>query len=280
MNNIFEVSNISKKYKAFSIDDLSFEIPEGYITGFIGPNGSGKTTTIKMLLSLIKADSGEIFYGGKNIKNYPYIQNIGMITDESFLSKDWTIAMTEKAMAVAYDRWDGERFFGYTDHFNIDRKLHVRDLSRGMKIKLMLSIALSHNAETLILDEPTSGLDPGMRDELADILKDFVNDENHTVLFSTHITQDLESIADYIIFIMNGKLVTSDTKDEFMDKYRLLKGAAEDLDKLDSEYIIGSKSSSVGFEALILNDNLKNISGNFEIEIPSIDKIMIYHGRR
>lgn len=280
MNNIFEVSNISKKYESFSIEDLSFEIPKGYITGFIGANGAGKTTTLKILLSLIKADAGEIFYDGKNIKNYFYNQKIGIITDESFLSKDWTVAMAEKAMSVAYDRWDGERFFGYIERFNIERKLHIKDLSRGMKIKLMLSIALSHNAETLILDEPTSGLDPNMRDELADILKDFVNDENHTVIFSTHITQDLEAIADYIIFIMDGNLITSSAKDEFIDKYRLVKGAAEDLAKLDSKYIIGSKSSSMGFEALILRDYGSPLSEEFEIEIPSIDKIMIYHGKR
>lgn len=279
MNNILQVSNISKRYESFSIESLSFEIPKGYITGFIGANGAGKTTIIKAVLSLIKVDSGEIFYDGKSVEDISYIQNIGVIMDEPFLSKDWNIVMTEKAMSAAYDRWESEKFFHYIDDFNIDRRLCVKELSRGMKIKLMLSIALSHNAETLILDEPTSGLDPGMRDELTDILKDFVRDEDHTVLFSTHITQDLEAIADYIIFVMDGKLVTSSAKDEFMDKYRLIKGATEDFNDIKSEYIIGSKSSSVGFEALILSDDLKNISGNFEIEIPSIDKIMIYHGR-
>ena len=279
MNNILQVSNISKRYESFSIESLSFEIPKGYITGFIGANGAGKTTIIKAVLSLIKVDSGEIFYDGKSIEDISYIQNIGVIMDEPFLSKDWNIVMAEKAMSAAYDRWESENFFHYIDDFNIDRRLCVKELSRGMKIKLMLSIALSHNAETLILDEPTSGLDPGMRDELTDILKDFVRDEDHTVLSSTHITQDLEAIADYIIFVMDGKLVTSSAKDEFMDKYRLIKGATEDFSDIKSEYIIGSKSSSVGFEALILSDDLKNISGNFEIEIPSIDKIMIYHGR-
>lgn len=277
MNKV-ELKNLYKKFDTFTLDGLSFSVPKGFITGFIGRNGTGKTTTIKSILSLINYDKGEILFDGEKIKNREYLQDVGVVMDEPFLSLDWNMNYVNEAMKVGYDRWDSEIFYNYLSRFEINKKLKVRELSRGMKIKLMLAIALSHEAKVLILDEPTSGLDPSMRDELTDILKEFVEDEENTILFSTHITQDLEAIADYIVFIDDGKLINFCSKDDFLNKYIILKGALEDLNKIDDKYIIGRKVSAFGFEILIDRVELSNIEIETIEEIPTIDKILILYG--
>lgn len=278
MVNKVELKNIYKKFDTFTLDGLSFSVPKGFITGFIGRNGAGKTTTIKSILSLINHHSGEILFDGEKIKNREYLQDVGVVMDKPFLALDWTMDFVNKAMKIGYDRWDSESFYNYLSRFKINKKLKVRELSRGMKIKLMLAIALSHQAKVLILDEPTSGLDPSMRDELTDILKEFVEDEENTILFSTHITQDLEVIADYIVFIEDGNLIDFCTKDDFLIKYIILKGSLEDLNKIDDKYIIGKKVNSFGFEILINRVELCNIQIETIQEIPTIDKILILHG--
>lgn len=283
MENKINLKDISKHYETFSLKEVSFSVPKGYVVGFIGKNGSGKTTTIKAILSMIALDGGEIFYDDEKIENRDYLQDIGVIMDDSFLAKDWTMDLVNKAMSIGYDKWESDKFFAYLKDFSIDRKLKVSELSKGMKIKLMLAIALSHKAKLLILDEPTSGLDPNMRDEFTDIIKGFVEDEDHTVLFSTHITQDLEAIADYIVFIDDGRLVDFLTKDDFLEKYLILKGDLEDLKIIDEKIIVGRKNSSLSFEILIERKNYKEIQGlGIEIyeEDPTIDRIMILYGRK
>lgn len=283
MENKINLKDISKHYETFSLKEISFSVPKGYVVGFIGKNGSGKTTTIKAILSMIALDGGEIFYDDKKIENRDYLQDIGVIMDDSFLAKDWTMDLVNKAMSIGYDKWESDKFFAYLKDFSIDRNLKVSELSKGMKIKLMLAIALSHQAKLLILDEPTSGLDPNMRDEFTDIIKGFVEDEDHTVLFSTHITQDLEAIADYIVFIDDGRLVDFLPKDDFLEKYLILKGDLEDLKKIDEKLIVGRKNSSLSFEILIERKNYKEIQGlGIEIyeEVPTIDRIMILYGRK
>ncbi len=252
MVNKIQLKNISKEYNTFKLNGVSFDIPKGYITGFIGKNGAGKTTSIKSILSLINLDKGEIVYDNESIENKKYLQDIGIIMDDSFLSKDWDMNIVNSIMKIGYENWNDKLFFKYLNRFNIDKKLKVKALSRGMKIKLMLSIALSHDAKTLILDEPTSGLDPSMRDEFTDIMKEFVDSEDNTVLFSTHITQDLEAIADYIVFIDGGRLVDFDTKDDFIDKYIVVKGYNEQLEYIPNEIIYGKKTNAMGFEVLTL----------------------------
>ncbi len=280
MANRIALNGVSKKYESFELSNISFDIPKGYITGFIGKNGAGKTTSIKSILSLINVDNGKIFYDDNTIDDKKYLQDIGIIMDEPFLAKDWTMNIVNSTMHIGYENWDSEAFFNYLNRFGIDKNLKVKSLSRGMKIKLMLAIALSHGAKTFILDEPTSGLDPSMRDEFTDIMKEFIEDENNTVLFSTHITQDLEAIADYIIFIDNGKLVTFDTKDNFVDKYIVLKGYEEQLKDIPSDIICGRKLNSMGFECLVLKDKLSLIKTELIQEKPTIDKIIILYGRR
>lgn len=195
------------------------------------------------------------------------------------MGKDWTLDLVNDAMAVGYENWNSKSYYAYLDKFNLEREKKVEELSRGMKIKLMLAVALSHDAKILILDEPTSGLDPAMRDELVDMILDFMENPEHTVLFSTHITQDLDRIADYIVFIDEGKIVFEGLKDEFYDKFLLIKGGLDDYGKIQNLKILGQKMSKVNFEALILKDDyIENES--LVAEAPTIDDIMIYYGRK
>ena len=269
--------NLAKTYEKFKLGPNDFAIKKGFVTGFIGKNGMGKTTTIKALLSLINYE-GEIFLDGKKINDLTYLQDVGFVMDDSFLGKDWTLDLVDAAMSVGYENWDSKSFYSYLDKFKLDREKKVEELSRGMKIKLMLAIALSHDAKILILDEPTSGLDPAMRDELVDMILDFMENPDHTVLFSTHITQDLDRIADYIVFIDEGKIVFEGSKDEFYDKFLLIKGGLDDFEKIKNMKILGQKMSKVNFEALVLKEDYKE-DENLVAEVPSIDQIMIYYGR-
>ena len=279
MTNKIEVRNLKKTYDNFVLGENSFDIKKGFITGFIGKNGMGKTTTIKSLLSLINYD-GEIFVDGQDAKNLNYLQDVGIIMDDSFLSKDWKISMVNEAMKCGYENWQEDKFFDYIKKFGIEKDKKVRELSRGMKIKLMFSIALSHKANLLILDEPTSGLDPSMRDELTDILKEFVEDENNTVLFSTHITEDLDRIADYIIFIDQGKIVEECPKEEFLEKYFVLKGGEEDRELLKDFDLLGIKASDTSFESLVKNIDREKIPDELILEKPDINKILVLYGRK
>ncbi|WP_308652576.1 ABC transporter ATP-binding protein [uncultured Anaerococcus sp.] len=269
--------NLAKYYEKFKLGPNDFAIKKGFVTGFIGKNGMGKTTTIKALLSLINYD-GEIFLDGKKINNLTYLQDVGLVMDDSFLGKDWTLDLVNEAMAIGYDRWDSKVYYEYLNKFELEREKKVSDLSRGMKIKLMLAVALSHDAKILILDEPTSGLDPAMRDQLVDMILDFMEDPDHTVLFSTHITQDLDRIADYIVFIDQGKIVFEGIKDELYDKFLLIKGGLEDFENIKKLKIYGQKKSQYNFEALILREDYKE-DENLLAEVPTIDQIMIYYGR-
>lgn len=269
--------NLSKTYEKFKLGPNDFAIKKGFVTGFIGKNGMGKTTTIKALLSLINYD-GEIFLDGKKINDLTYLQDVGLVMDDSFLGKDWTLDLVNEAMAIGYDRWDSKVYYEYLNKFELEIEKKVSDLSRGMKIKLMLAVALSHDAKILILDEPTSGLDPAMRDELVDIILDFMEDPGHTVLFSTHITQDLDRIADYIVFIDQGKIVFEGSKDELYDKFLLIKGGVDDYEKIKNLKIYGQKKSQYNFEALVLREDYKE-DETLLAEVPTIDQIMIYYGR-
>lgn len=269
---------LSKNYEKFKLGPNDFAIKKGFVTGFIGKNGMGKTTTIKALLSLINYD-GEIFLDDKKIEDLSYLQDVGLVMDDSFLGKDWTLDLVNDAMAVGYENWDSKSYYAYLDKFNLEREKKVEELSRGMKIKLMLAVALSHDAKILILDEPTSGLDPAMRDELVDIVLDFMENEDNTVLFSTHITQDLDRIADYIVFIDEGKIVFEGSKDEFYDKFLLIKGGLDDYGKIENLKIFGQKMSKVNFEALVLREDY-NEDESLIAEVPTIDDIMIYYGRK
>ena len=277
MNKI-EIKNLKKDYQNFALKDVNFSIPEGYVTGFIGRNGMGKTTTIKSILSLIQYQGDILSIHGDEETKLDN-QKIGVIMDDSFLAKDWNMELVNQAMKVGYDKWEENTYWNFLEKFNIDKKLKVKELSRGMKIKLMLSIALSHNAELLILDEPTSGLDPSMREEFVEVISDYMQDDNHTVLFSTHITQDLETIADYIVFIDNGEIVLALEKEEFINYFMILKCGLENQNMLNTTAILGQKKTKYNIEYLVKRDAIDEIPNEYVEDEITIDKIMILYGR-
>lgn len=278
MNNVLEINNITKDYKKFKIDNISFNLPKGYIIGFIGANGAGKTTTIKLILNMIKRDSGEIkVFGLDNIREEERIkEQIGVVFDECYYLEDWTLNDVEKAVSIFYKNWNSSIYEKYLKEFNLARDKKVKDLSRGMRMKLMIAVAFSHEAKLLILDEPTSGLDPVARDEFLDILRDYIEDEEKSVIFSSHITSDIEKIADYITYINNGKIIFTGEKDEFLEKYCIIKGGKEDITESQKKEIIGLRMHSTGFEGLIELKKAVGFSSKVIIEKASFDEIMIY----
>lgn len=278
MTNKIVMENVKKEYKNFQLGEISISIPKGYITGFIGRNGQGKTTMIRSILSFINFE-GNILIDGKDNLDLDFLQKTGIVMDEQFLAKDWTISLVNQAMEVGYEEWNSKQFFNFIKSFDIPLKSKVRELSRGMKIKLMLSIALSHNADLLILDEPTSGLDPSTRDEFVDIIQKYMENEENTVLFSTHITQDLEAIADYIIFIDDGKLIQFAPMEEFINSYKIIKGSLDDLERISKNNLLGYKKSSIGFEALISKTLEDRIPSYITTESANIEKIMVLYRR-
>lgn len=278
MNKV-EIKNLNKKYPNFSLENVSFSIPKGYVTGFIGKNGMGKTTTIKSIISLNRYD-GNVRFGSDYLNENFDNQKIGVIMADSFLAKDWNMGLVNKAMKVGYDNWNEEAFRSYIAKFNINEKMKVKELSGGMKIKLMLAIALSHRAELLILDEPTSGLDPSMREEFREIISEYMEDEDHTVLFSTHITQDLESISDYIVFIDEGKIILSLEKDEFLKYFKILKCDLDNQNIIDESAVLGKKINKHSIELLVRADYIKEVPNKLVEDQVSIDRIMVLYGRK
>ncbi len=278
MSNILEVHSLNKSFETFSLKDVSLNIPSGYIMGFIGPNGAGKTTTIKSILNMVNYLSGDIKIFGKDNKDNSAKINadIGVVMDSPFYVDDWTIADVEAAVAPFYTRWNKEQYTKLLKNFGIEKKKKVKELSRGMKVKLMLAVALSHEAKLLILDEPTSGLDPVARDELCELLGDFVADENHSILFSTHITADLEKIADYITFILDGSIVFSGLKEELLEKYVSVKGGLQDINAEQKKLIIGLREHSTGFEGMTELSNVKQLPKSLLIESITLEEIIIF----
>ena len=277
MDNFLEVNNLSKSFENFRLQDISFSLPKGYIMGLIGPNGSGKTTTIKLILNMLKRDSGEVkVMGLDNISDEKAVKaNLGVVFDSNYLCEDWTVAQAEDAVSVFYKNWNKDRFSELLGRFHIAPTKKVKELSKGMQMKLMVACAFSYDAKLLILDEPTSGLDPVSRDELLKILSEYIEDGEHSVLFSTHITGDLERTADYITYINYGELFFSGSKDEFVDMFRIVKGGRAELTLDLSEKLIGIRNFSTGFEALVRSEDLKSFS-HLDIEPATIDDIVVF----
>ena len=274
------LKEIRKEYSAFTLNGISFPVKEGFITGFIGPNGSGKTTTIRAILNLNHLNGGEVLYRGVRPEDNDYLQDVGIVLDESYFPKDWSVKDVNNVLSVGYKNWKGAEFFKRVAAYGIDKKLNVKSLSRGMTTKLMLAAALSHGAKTLVLDEPTSGLDPRSRDEFRDTIQRYMaEDDENTVLFSTHITEDLEAIADYIAFIMEGELAFYGTKDDFLEAYRIVKCSEAKLKDVDAKKILGKKKTSTHVEVLVAAEAAKAFGENTVVEKPSIDRIMTFYHR-
>jgi ABC-2 type transport system ATP-binding protein len=280
---MLEIKNLSKDFKRFKLNNISFKLEPGYIMGFIGPNGAGKSTTIKLIMNLLKKDSGEIkVFGKDHIQFEKEIKNrIGFVYDEFYFYEDLTIKQMKNIIGPFYKEWDDKLFNKYIEDFKLDPSQKIKKLSKGMKMKFSLAVALSHNADLIIMDEPTSGLDPVFRREILDILYNVIQDEKKSIFFSTHITTDLEKIADYITFINNGRIVFSKPKDEILESYGIIKGGNNLLDKDIRKEFIGLRETKVGFEGLVDNpQRLKRLfGGEVIIERPTLEDIMVYSVR-
>ena len=281
MNDYLEVRNLSKSFEGFQLRDITFTLPKGYIMGLIGPNGSGKTTTVKLILNMLKRTSGEVkILGFDNISNEQEAKgNLGVVFDSNYFCDEWKISQVEKSVSAFYENWDRQKCSGILDKFHIRPSQKVKELSKGMQMKLMLACAFSYDAKLLILDEPTSGLDPVSRDELLHILSEYIEDGEHSVLFSTHITGDLERAADYITYISYGELFFSGSKDEFIDMFRIVKGGREELSADLSKKMLGIRNFSTGFEALVKTEDLKQFA-HLNVEPAAIDDIVVFTSKR
>ncbi|AUD62713.1 ABC transporter ATP-binding protein [Tenericutes bacterium MO-XQ] len=274
--NTIEVKNLTKIYKTFTLDHVSFTIPKGYIMGFIGENGAGKTTTIKSMLNIIKRNDGNIQIFDKDIDTHELEikSKIGYVSGNMFYPKK-TIKDITKVYKRFYDQWDEPLYQSYLAQFKLDENMRVDELSKGMQLKYAIALALSHHAELLILDEPTSGLDPVARDQLLELFQTIMEKEETTIFFSTHITSDLEKCADYVTFIKEGQIIESSSKDDLIDSYRYVSGTEKELDKM-KDRLISYKVNAFGFNGLMKSNDVKS-SDTAKIGQPTLDDIMIFY---
>ncbi|TSB47902.1 ABC transporter ATP-binding protein [Alkalicoccobacillus porphyridii] len=280
MEDVVTLQHVNKAYKDFALKDISFSVKKGYITGFIGPNGAGKTTTIKLMLNLLEADSGSINVFGHNYLGHvnDIKQRIGFIYADHHLYGHLTIEKMKRVLAPFYKNWDDQVFAEYVERLQLPWTKKIGHLSKGMGTKLSIAIALSHHADLIILDEPTSGLDPISRREILELLTEVIQDEEKTVFFSTHITTDLEQIADYITFIDQGSIVFSESKESITERYYLVRGANELLDKDIRSLFVQVRQTSVGFEGLTNQAELvrRLMEDHVVMERASLEDIMVY----
>ena len=278
MKDILRVENLNKSYKNFSLTDISFSLPEGCITGFIGINGAGKTTTLRTILDLAKKDSGNIqFFGLDMDKNEKQIKNrIGVVLDDGCFYEELSMAEMKSILASAYTDWSEQDFKHYMVMFSLDPKRKINTLSKGMKMKYALTLALSHNAELLIMDEPTSGLDPLSRSQLLNVLNDYMENGGKGVLFSTHITSDLDKIADMLIMIHNGRIVFQEEKDFLLDNYRIIKGDKKLLTENIRQLFLNITETAFGFTGVTKHaSKVQSYLPDVITERPTIEDIML-----
>lgn len=280
MKPILELHDVVKDFTGFKVNGISFSLEPGYIMGFIGANGAGKTTTIKLIMNLLRLDRGEIkVFGLDSRKHEQEIkQRIGFVYDDNHFYDELTIAQMTKVLAPFYQDWDWEMYDRYVHRFALPAGKKIKTFSRGMKMKYALAVALSHQAELLIMDEPTSGLDPIVRSELLDILSEVIQDERCSVLFSSHITSDLDRVADYVTLIHNGNILFSTSKEELFETYSLIKGERSLLGSELRRYLVGVRENQFGFEGLVTNQEqaLRLTGGKAVLERPTLEDIMLY----
>lgn len=283
MELILELNHVLKRFADFTLNGISFSLKPGYIMGLIGVNGSGKTTTIKLIMNLLQLDGGEIKLFGLDSRKHELKvkQKIGFVYDENIFYDDLTVEEMTRVIAPFYENWNWDSYGKYRNEFGLPGDQKIKTFSRGMKMKYALTIALSHEAKLLLLDEPTSGLDPVIRREFLDILSEVIQDEECSVLFSTHITSDLDRIADYITLIDNGNLVFSQSKEELLEKYSLIKGERSLLETEIRPYLLGVRTNQFGFEALVTEQThiQSLVEGRAVFERPSLEDIMVFNLR-
>ena len=283
MSNVIEIEGLCKRYDGFAIENLDLSIPQGGIMGFIGANGAGKTTTIYSILNVIPVDAGRIQIFGKDYKKdeQEIKQDIGVVFDEMGYHEIMTPLQISRMMKSIYHNWSEMEFAKYLDRFGLPYKKRCGTFSRGMRMKLQIAVALSHGAKLLIMDEPTSGLDPVVRNEMLDIFQEFVEEEDHTILLSSHIIEDLERIADEIAFIDKGIILLADNKDVILEQHAILKGKKQDISKIRSEDMVGVKRSAYGVEILVQDaPACRRRYPEFLCEPASLEDIMLYYVSR
>ncbi len=284
MNYVLEVNGLKKAYKQKQVlQDVTFNVYEGCISGFIGVNGVGKTTTIKMLLGLVKPDAGDIKIFGMDLKqNQRKIkERIGIVFDNGYLYDDLTIKDMAKIISSAYKSWDQKVFQDYMDRFSLNQKEYIKNLSKGMRMKCALAYALSHHADLLIMDEPTSGLDPQVRRQILQIIQEFVEEEGKSVFFSTHITNDLERCVDDVIMLQEGRVLFQEEKDRLLESHAFVKGNKNWLDQENESLFIELNQKGFHFEGLTnQKEKVKKRMPQALFEKPNIEEIMIAYSKK
>ena len=273
--NVLEVQGLTKRYPAFTLNGVSFDVPQGAVMGFIGRNGAGKSTTLKSILGMVHPDAGAVrVFGMDYAENERAIRReLGVVLGGiDFYPKKKIKTITDVTRRF-YNNWDEEKYRHYLELFHIDESKRVDQLSSGMKVKYMIALALSHNARLLILDEPTSGLDPVVRDEVMDIFNEFTRDENHAILISSHIVSDLEKICDYIAFLHKGKLILCEEKDRLKEEYGVLHCTAQDAAAIPASAIVGKRMSPLGCELLVKRSG---VPGNPTFSPVDIEQLFIF----
>lgn len=276
--NALELNNVSKQYKDFTLDNISFQVPQGSIVGLIGENGAGKSTTINAVLGLIRKDSGTVTMLGKTDPDTECKENIGVVFDGNNYPDMLTPKQLGNVFENIYHSWNGRKYEELLKKFHLPPDKKIKKFSKGMKMKYAISVAFSHNSKLLILDEATSGLDPIIRDEILDLFLDFIQDEEHSILVSSHITSDLEKVADYIVFIHNGKIVFSKPKDELLENYGIIKCGASLFEEMSKEKIIAYRKLDYEWQILVGDRQSAQKEYPKALIVPaSIDEIMLMY---
>ena len=281
--NAIEIKGLTKRYDGFTLDNVSFAVPKGSITGFIGQNGAGKSTTINSLLGIIRPDEGELRIFGKDIRTdeLEIKQDISAVFDELPFHETLNAKMLDKMLRYIFKEWNSETFKSYLDRFQLPFKKKFGQFSKGMKMKLQIAAALSHGAKLLIMDEATTGLDPVVRNEILDIFMEYLQNEDHSILMSSHITSDLEKIADSVTFIDKGKILLTGYKDDILTSHGILKCSKSDYASIEKNDFISARLSDVGAELLISDRSAceRKYSGAV-IDPATLDDIMVYYVNR
>lgn len=281
--NAIEISGLTKRYDGFTLDNLSFSVPKGSIMGFIGQNGAGKTTTIKAILNIIKADEGSVKLLGMDslTEEIPIKERIAAVFDEIPFHDEFTAKNLNVIFGDIYKNWNTQTFEQYLDRFSLPRQKKIGKLSKGMKMKLQIACALSHGAELLIMDEATTGLDPVVRNEILDIFLEYIQDENHSIFMSSHITSDLEKVADSVTFIDKGKLLLTGYKDDILENHGMIKCGKEDYKEIAAEDIISARLTDFGAEVMVSDKAAcKRKYSGLVMDNTTLEEIMVFYVNR
>lgn len=280
MKYAMEVNHLYKRYEGFEMEDVSLRLPEGSIVGVIGENGAGKSTMIKACMNLIEKDGGEILFWGEALKDKEkqLKEDIGVVFDSINFYDTLTPLKIGKICRAAYKNWDEAMYADYLRSFELPKNKEIQTFSKGMQVKLCLAVAMSHKARLLLLDEPTSGLDPVVRDDIMDLFLEFVQSEEHSVLFSSHITTDLERVADYIVFIHKGRVILCESKDELLYRYGIMRCGEEDYRRIDREDILTERKSGYQWNILVNDrERIKKKYPSLILDAATLDEIMLLY---